>query len=530
MLDKSLVFVGFDSMDIELTEQWAAAGLLPNFAKFVKAALNFKIEYAFGFEAGSAWPTITTGVPVTVHGQFDGMQKFDSGLYKKRLLKSEEFVVDPFWVHASRQGKKVAVIDVPYTTLTPGLNGLQVVDWLAHVRSDEGTVTYPKDLAKEIIKNYGDNPFPTEFNCPTNFLKLDTIDDIRDFIKTLAKRIEVKTTMSLDFLKRESWDMFMTVFHDAHDVGHMLWHLHDPSHERHDPAIAEAVGDPLLDIYRRLDTALGEVLEALPNDAAVFVFCSHGIRAERSATDFLDVILRRLQDAYSNTNSAGPAAKAPDRDQGVTTPLFALYRRIIPASLRATLRRTALMRRRYRVAAANARRSRPFFELGANHATGGVRINLRGRESAGVVAPGPEYDMLCERLIADLSDIKNAETGESLVTAAVRTSTVHTGPMAHLFPDILVEWNHNAPIRVASSPLIGDVHNPINRTRTGDHLLKHGALFVSGQGVQPVGNAHAVSATDVAPTMAVLLGLDCAPYAGQAFLTSPKTTQAACSG
>lgn len=517
MSHPKLVFLGFDSMDIDLIAAWADEGLLPNFRALLGTAARFEVNNPRGFEAGSVWPTLYTGVPLSVHGQFDGMQLFDPESYRKRLRTADEFVVDPFWIYAGRKGKRIAVIDVPYTILSDDFDGLQVADWLTHVRSDWGTVSCPPDHAAALIRRYGDNPFPTTHGCPTNFEPLNTADDIKRFIARLETRIAMKTAMTCDYLNRDQWDLFMTVFHDAHDVGHMLWHVHDPDHERHDPTIAAAVGDPLQDIYVRLDDALGEIRSTLGDDTVTMMFSSHGIRAERSATDFLDILLDKLHQAYTGPHAAEPATDRHEHSDKVT-PLLGLYRRLVPDSLKRFVRGTALARRRYSQAGAESRRTRPFFELAANHATGGIRINLRGRDKFGTVSPGPEYDALCRRLIADLSAMINAETGRPLVSEAVLTSDIHDGPMRHQLPDILLEWNHDAPIRAVRSPLFGDVRNPIKRSRTGDHLSKRGTMLVSGDRVRPLGNASAVAAEDIAPTIATLLGLDTGRYTGRPFL------------
>ncbi|RME67385.1 MAG: hypothetical protein D6782_02715 [Alphaproteobacteria bacterium] len=121
-------------------------------------------------------------------------------------------------------------------------------------------------------------------------------------------------------------------------------------------------------------------------------------------------------------------------------------------------------------------------------------------------------------MIADLSAMRINGTQAPLITAAMLTSDVHNGPMRHMLPDILVEWNHTLPIETVSSPLIGEVRNTVKRTRSGDHLNRHGALFVAGQGVSPLTNAQTIQDVDLAPTIAALLGLESAHYYGSSFL------------
>jgi len=57
----------------------------------------------------------------------------------------------------------------------------------------------------------------------------------------LSSRIALKTRFCRDVLARAPWDMFFTVFHEAHDVGHICWHCDDPSHERHNSKLTVGV-------------------------------------------------------------------------------------------------------------------------------------------------------------------------------------------------------------------------------------------------------------------------------------------------
>ncbi|RME62696.1 MAG: hypothetical protein D6782_11690, partial [Alphaproteobacteria bacterium] len=373
MSNRPVVFIGFDGMDIGLVTDWAQAGLMPTFARLFQTAPHFTVAYPRGLEAGSHWPSLITGVPVSVHGQFDGLRIFDDYIYDKRQRMPQEFVVDPLWVHASRGGKRVAVVDLPYSVPTPGINGVQVVDWLTHVRRDEGLASIPRDYAAQLIRDYGVNPlYAKNNNCPANALPLDTAARIRQLQADLHWRVDAKTRMTLDLMRRENWDLFMTVFHDAHDVGHMLWHVHDPGHERHDASLAAALGDPVRDIYVCLDAALADILAALGDRAVAFVLCSLGMGPDRSASGFLDVLLMHLQRAYA-AQERPARATGPSR-RTLAARLFGLYGQMVPTPVRRSLRRAPVFRRLYRRSLIKARRKRPFLELTATHATGGIRI------------------------------------------------------------------------------------------------------------------------------------------------------------
>jgi predicted AlkP superfamily phosphohydrolase/phosphomutase len=495
---RTIVVIGFDSLCFDLVAKWVAEGRLPNFAKALPRACWGRVGNPVGLEAGAVWPTFCTGVEPGWHGQYEGPYRFDTDRYFVRLMERSERHALPFWVAASDAGRRVAVVDAPYAFLEESINGVQVVDWLTHVfvRPD-GMATLPGDLAGRLAATYGVNPFSGPNRCPTNDVRVNSAEAVVAFRDHLLDRVRWKADFSLDLLARERWDLFFTTFHDPHDVGHMTWHLHDQGHERHDAAILAQTGNPVLDVYVALDAALGRLLAAVDEQATVLIYTSHGMGLDRSATLFLDDILRRMEVAYRNSKPLAPTW---------LDMAGSLYRSLVPAKLRRRLVRTQFVRQAYTANTSAQTRGRRFFELAPNHATGGVRFNLKGREGGGLVEPG-ELSELSARLEKDLADLVNADSGEKLIDTIVRTAAIHPGPHADELPDLLLEWNKRHPIRRIRSPLFGELERRDYRVRTGDHTQKVGAFLAMGPGIRPGRMDHAVRASDFAPTIAALLDL-----------------------
>lgn len=503
-MTRKLVLVGLDSFDIELARAWSDEGRLPGMSRLFKEASWGLTQNPAGIEAGSVWPTFGYGLPPDVHGQYDAAQMFDSTRYRRRTLRIDERAAEPFWASASKAGRRVALIDYPYAFLEKELNGVQVADWLTHVRT--GPVmptTYPAGFGDRLTARYGINPFPMWSNCPADELTLDGADSIRTFRDQLIDRARRKLAFSLDLLAQERWDLFMTFFHEAHDAGHRCWHIHDARHEKHDPALATAVGNPLRDVYEAVDACVTRLLDAVAPDSVVLVYLSHGMGPDRAGTGFLDDILLALERAY-----CGDAPTTKVERAG------AFYRALVPAGLRRLLSRTPAAKRVYAADHAEKQRNRRFLEQTPNHATGGVRVNLTGREANGGVAPGDEYMALCRRLRHDLLSIVNADTGEPIATSVVLTAEAYKGPLASRFPDLLVEWNKKSPILRVHSPVFGRLERRWPRVRTGDHVHKTGAYFAMGPGITPGFCERRAHTVDFAPSIAAILGLDGVAYAG----------------
>jgi predicted AlkP superfamily phosphohydrolase/phosphomutase len=150
---------------------------------------------------------------------------------------------------------------------------------------------------------------------------------------------------------------------------------------------------------------------------------------------------------------------------------------------------------------------RRFFAIPNNDVCGAIRINVRGREPAGQVAPGREFDQVCDMLESELATWTNLETGEPLVRRVVRVETLYDGPARDSLPDVLVEWNRSTPIRSIGAPHYGRIDQEYAGIRTGDHV-PGGLLVARGPGIQPGRRADAISMIDLAPTIAAAVDVD----------------------
>ena len=121
-----------------------------------------------------------------------------------------------------------------------------------------------------------------------------------------------------------------------------------------------------------------------------------------------------------------------------------------------------------------------------NDVYGGIRVNLVGREPQGRIHPGAEYEAFCEALRTDLLAFVNLDLGQPLVRRVLRTSDLYKGDGVQDLPDLLVEWERDAPISRIQSPKTGVIEEVFPGRRTGDHKPE-GPPFRSGPGIVPAG-------------------------------------------
>src|SRR5206468_2621593 len=103
----------------------------------------------------------------------------------------------------------------------------------------------------------------------------------------------------------------------------------------------------------------------------------------------------------------------------------------------------------------------------------GIFLNVRGREHAGIVAPGEESESLKMEIAGQLRGLLDADTGEIAIREAFDPATLYAGPYLENGPDLLV--GYNAGYRVSWDCARGVVHGAVFEDNlkawSGDHCI-----------------------------------------------------------
>jgi hypothetical protein len=130
---------------------------------------------------------------------------------------------------------------------------------------------------------------------------------------------------------------------------------------------------------------------------------------------------------------------------------------------------------------------------------GRIRINLRGREANGSIAPGA-YDEACRRLETLLRECTDPISGERLVSEVVRAGK-DPRTLSESEADLIILW-HGSPLGL-DHPRLGRI-GPIPYRRTGGHTGGAGVAYFSDP--HGLGAVRAMSAFDLVPTVLAMLG------------------------
>lgn len=506
-----VLVLAIDAASPMLLERWAADGTLPNLRALMSRGLVGRTRSIDGFTVGSTWPSWYTGVTPARHG-LHYLVQLKPGTYDLYRPADERLVKrDAVWSHLSRAGRRVAVLDVPLSAIDPSLNGVQTVEWGGH-DAVFGTRSHPKDLARRIIATVGAHPLATPCDAIGR-----TTEEYRAFVARLVAGVRLKAQWTVDLLAQGGWDLFIQVFSEAHCAGHQCWHVHDPTHPAHDARIANSIGDPLRSVYGAIDAGIGQVLERA-GDSRVLVLSLHGM-SHAFGAQFL------LRDLLVHLGVTQPSPSAAPRNLVRARAVDGLRRawRRLPPSVRKAARPVRDLFQERRTDSHSPRldidpRFSRSFPLGNGWMTGGIRINLAGREPQGIVDQGRAAETVEDQLAQDLLEFSEEASGRPLVRRVLRTRDHYSGEHLNALPDLLVEWDDAAAIGCAAigtgagatiravSPRLGRVVGTNHYGRTGEHRPE-GIFIATGPRIQPGRVTRPISIMDFAPTLAAMFGV-----------------------
>ena len=480
-----LVVLVFDSVSIQVLERMLGEGRLPALAQ-LRARGRWHSLAASAASVDTGHFTLYAGLPLQEHG-LHYLFQWDEA--EQRIKYVHDFATPAgFWEPVGESG---LVID-PYECWSPRsgdvvfLRGFQFRERLVLPPPER-----PGEEWRRLTRRHGPPPRIDDlYGRPS-------VDRLRRLRAVLTGTPGRAAAAVADVLARRSLDLVFVGFGSAHLGGHHFWDLSQLS-ERERPRARDAGLETALDdIYAAVDAAIATIVDALPADADLLVVSPSGMGPNTSRGDLLPSMLRGVLDG--GTGSAAPGDSIWRLRGSVPTSLRAGVARALPDS--AVRRLTAGIN----LHGVDWSRTRAFALPGDYR--GFVRLNLRGRERAGIVG-GREHDGLLEEVAEGLSSFCDPDGAPAVASVERIESLVPDGPERHRLPDLVVRWSDRPATSLAGlhSPRFGDVHRVgVGTGRPGNHTEDGWILAVPGGG-RARDPAGPPGLADVAATAAALLG------------------------
>jgi len=491
-----MVVVGLDGATFDLIKVWAAAGKLPTFARLLREGAHARLRSTLPALTPPAWTSAATGKNPGKHNIFNFYKVSDGGVGKLPLTPAD-LRSRRVWDIANAYGKRAGVVHLPLTYPTERLDGFVV----SGIMTPKGVsdYTHPPELRDELaarIDGY-------RFDVDADALK---VGDLRAFRDDAFDIQRIQTAETLYLLEHKQWDLLWVMFHTLDKVQHFFWHFMDPSHPAY-PGPTE-FQDTILEFHQRLDDALAAILARLDADTGLLVMSDHGSCAIESyflITNWLEEAGFLRMNGGARTPLGRALGGAGIEAKGVVKALrrvgLGWLPRLVPAGLKAQVpvARASFARIASQIDWTGTRVYCP------SAPGSGLRVNLRGREAHGVVAP-EEYDRVCEEVRAALLALVDRATGRRVVAAVHRRAEIYDGPHVENAPDLLVETT--APYCLiegaGTASIVPTGQN--DGERTGNHL-RDGIFMLAGGAARAGAEVAILDICDVAPTLLHLLGL-----------------------
>jgi predicted AlkP superfamily phosphohydrolase/phosphomutase len=496
----SVLMLGLDAADGDVVDALVARGLMPNVQRLKQRGLSGALRSPAGHYAGGVWPTFYSGRSVPAHGIFH------SKLWRPSRMRIDVasdgwLPARPFW--ESLPDHRVCIMDVPMVPGHPrAMNGVALHGWGTHDVLARGA--WPPRLWNDCTRRYGAPLMPPEDFGEQSARALEELP------VALVAATRQAADIAADLLQRERWAVACVVLGAAHRGGHYLWDDTQLRHGRHAAAATRRPVEPgtppprLVPVYQELDRAVGALLDAAADRTLVMAFALHGMGPNPGWSDLLPEILARVQ---QHASGAAPRRGLLYRLKQ-RTPLHRvrpLLNRLPPAVAHGLV--SVWSRRMYDWPATR------FFPMPMDEA-GYLRVNMRGRERAGVVEPGAQYDALCDELEDLLRGLCDADSGAPIAGTPVRAwaDAPADAPQRALLPDLVVPFTGppaSATRRLVSAALPGfayDVPAVLPSGRSGNHT--DCAWFIAnGPGVRAGTLDGGADVLDLAPTVLHHLGV-----------------------
>lgn len=281
------------------------------------------------------------------------------------------------------------------------------------------------------------------------------------------------------FLKRDD-DLIVQCFEFPDRVGHVFWRIVDPKHPAYDAKLAAEWGDAVLKSYQLMDAIVGDAMAAAERKNALLLVASdHGFASFRKHVHYNTWL---VLNGYMTLKTG---VQVKERNVEMLFDQGQFWENVDWSKTRA-------------------------YAMGL----GELYINLKGRESQGIVEPGPQYDTLKQELKQRLVALQDPEDGAHPIRRVLTREEIYKKFDPNMIPDLFLL--NNDGYRVSWQTSLGGVPKEVFQENkavwSGDHCsvdpeIVKGIFFTN----RKLATARAPYIADVYPTVLGALGVG-APY------------------
>jgi predicted AlkP superfamily phosphohydrolase/phosphomutase len=499
---RKVFIVSLDGATFDVLRPLESQGYLPTLGKLMASGIAANLESVIPPVTAPAWTSFMTGKTPGKHGIFD-FTRFDPQDRVTKLNNAEHIRSKTLWQILSEKGKRVIVVNLPYTYPPSKVNGVMVSGW--DVPSQEASFTYPESLRAQIFEKISDYGSTLDLSL-WNLLDTKSDQQFELFISKLVRSFQQGFELASFLLHENEWDVCMVHFQQTDWIQHKLWNYIEEACRN--SANKDGRIEKVRQCYREFDQLVGKLLQSVePLGMITVVLSDHGFGRHRGSIfpnyflrewgyfDLIEGTQTWLQDVFRRSRfrtirqlyDSSARLKHSLFDGRQTQKKFNSWGELAATNI--PKQKSLIDWKRTKVAAVEGSETAHLF------------VNVVGRGSQGIVPPGVEYESLVSELVSRFRDLRHSETGEKLLSRVARGSEIY--PHAQdgiLLPDIVLIPHEGYGVSLSISEAPPKISNE------GSHR-HNGVLLMQGHGLKIPAKNFSPNLIDISPTVLHLLGL-----------------------
>jgi len=463
----STLFLGMDGSTFTILDELTKGDqpVMPFMAKIFQNGARAKLRSTINPLTPPAWTTLMTGRTPGNHGLYDFLKssEVDGELYTE-LYNATDCRMETIWSIASRQGRKIAALNFPFTAPPPrDLNGVILpgfVPW-KHLRHN----THPQDFytrLKEGLPDFNPKELAWDFDKEQKAIQHLTKEECKDWVSYHLPRELQWFNVAKYVQEHEKPDLMAVMFDGTDKLQHQVWRFIDPRLKEHDEQdeYFQTMRALSLSYFAQLDTHLRDLVEAAGPDTRVFMASDHGFTAQREVVHINTFLKEKGYLKYKHEAQ-------PDHESGF----------VVKIDLDKT---TAYCR---------------------TPSSNGIHIRVARNSDQTGIQPD-QYESFRKKLIEDLEGLVDEETGERIITKIYTREEAFPGEAMEGAPDILLVLRDFGFVSIKEKSLFVEKLPEIIGTHHPD-----GVFIAYGPGIKTGAMVESRNIADVAATLLYSLGL-----------------------
>ncbi len=466
------LLIGLDGATFDVLDPLMQAGVMPFLRTFFAEGVRANLRTIVPPLTPPAWTSLTTGTKPGRHGVFDFFRMESPESRHIRFFTSHDVQCETIWSLASANGLRVAALNFPAMFPAPRIAGFVVPGWVPWKQLR--LACWPEDLFERLKSVPGFNPRELAMDIKLEEKAAEgsvSQEDYGSWIQLHIRREENWFEIFRHLTTENPSDLTALLFDGVDKLQHLCWRFIRP--EDATPLREEwelRIREMCLQYFRMLDRVLEKMCSLVGPETTVLLASDHGFGPTYKV---FHVNAWLAEKGYLAWSDAGRSWEAGGVLLGVGQ----------------VARHTWML---------DWSRTRAY---AATPTSSGIFIPVNRDGNSPGVSPG-EYAGFRQRLIDDLREVRDPETGEAVVTGVWTREEVFEGPHGSVAPDVTLAVGDGgllgilpAPQPISRRPVPGGAHRPV------------GIFGAKGPEIRRGAGAGEMSILDVAPVVLHSLGL-----------------------